>query len=148
MLLRKTTFCITNKSVARLGTILQSEGSLVSLLVRSHAWAVIWSRVREHTRHNRLMFLSHINVSLSLFSFPYPLSKNKLKALTGVAQWIRHCPANQRVASSIPSQDTCLGCRPGHHLEMLQEATDWCFSRTSIFFSLSSSLTLSLKINK
>ena len=31
----------------------------------------------------------------------------------GVAQWIEHRPANQRVASSIPSQGTCLGCRPG-----------------------------------
>ena len=34
-------------------------------------------------------------------------------ALAGVAQWIEHGPANQRVASSIPSQGTCLGCRPG-----------------------------------
>ena len=34
-------------------------------------------------------------------------------ALAGVAQWIELQPANQRVAGSIPSQDTCLGCRPG-----------------------------------
>ena len=35
--------------------------------------------------------------------------------LTGVAQWIEHWPANQRVASSIPSQGqgTRMGCRPG-----------------------------------
>ena len=34
-------------------------------------------------------------------------------ALAGVAQWIECLPANQRVTSSIPSQGTCLGCRPG-----------------------------------
>ena len=34
-------------------------------------------------------------------------------ALAGVAQWIERGPANQRVAGSIPSQGTCLGCEPG-----------------------------------
>ena len=34
-------------------------------------------------------------------------------ALAGVAQWIEHPPMNQRVTGSIPSQGTCLGCRPG-----------------------------------
>ena len=34
-------------------------------------------------------------------------------ALAGVPQWIEHCPANQRVAGSIPSQGTCLGCIHG-----------------------------------
>ena len=34
-------------------------------------------------------------------------------APAGVAQWIEHWPANQRVAGSIPSQGTCLGCGPG-----------------------------------
>ena len=33
--------------------------------------------------------------------------------LAGVAQWIKRGPANQRVAGSIPSQGTCLGCGPG-----------------------------------
>ena len=36
-------------------------------------------------------------------------------ALTGVAQWVDH-PANQKVAGSIPSQGTCLGCGPGPQL--------------------------------
>ena len=35
-------------------------------------------------------------------------------ALAGVAQWIECQPANQRVASLIPSQGTSLGCGPGH----------------------------------
>ena len=34
-------------------------------------------------------------------------------SLAGVAQWIGRGPVNQRVAGSIPSQGTCLGCGPG-----------------------------------
>ena len=34
-------------------------------------------------------------------------------ALDGVAQWIERWPLKQRVAGSIPSQGTCLGCRSG-----------------------------------
>ena len=33
--------------------------------------------------------------------------------LAGVAQWIECRPAKQGVTGSIPSQGTCLGCRPG-----------------------------------
>ena len=45
------------------------------------------------------------------------------KALADVAQWIEHQPANQRVASSIPSQGTCLGYRPGPQGGGAQETT-------------------------
>ena len=34
-------------------------------------------------------------------------------ALAGVAQWIECRPTNHRVAGSIPSQGTRLGCGPG-----------------------------------
>ena len=34
-------------------------------------------------------------------------------ALTGVAQWVGRHPINRKVAGSIPSQGTCLGCGPG-----------------------------------
>ena len=34
-------------------------------------------------------------------------------ALAGVAQWIEHWPADQRVIGLTPSQGTCLGCRTG-----------------------------------
>ena len=37
-------------------------------------------------------------------------------ALAGVAQWTECRPVNQRVASSIPSQGTSLGCGPGPQL--------------------------------
>ena len=36
----------------------------------------------------------------------------KIPALAGVAQWIEHGPANQKVAGLIPSQGTCLGWGP------------------------------------
>ena len=38
---------------------------------------------------------------------------NSYFVLAGVAQWIECQPANQRVTGSIPSQGTCVGCRPG-----------------------------------
>ena len=40
-------------------------------------------------------------------------SEMKNTGLAGVAQWIENHPVNQKVAGSIPSQGTCLGCRPG-----------------------------------
>ena len=35
------------------------------------------------------------------------------RTLAGVAQWTEHRHVNQRVAGSMPSQGTCLGCGPG-----------------------------------
>ena len=35
-----------------------------------------------------------------------------------VVQWIEPQPANQRVAGSMPSQGTRLGCRPGPQSEV------------------------------
>ena len=47
-------------------------------------------------------------------SYKWALIKNLMwKALAGVAQWIECEPVTQRVASSIPSQGTCLGGGPG-----------------------------------
>ena len=37
----------------------------------------------------------------------------KTTTLAGVAQWIELWTMNQRLAGSIPSQGTCLGCGPG-----------------------------------
>ena len=41
--------------------------------------------------------------------------------MTGVAQWIESCPAHRKIAGSIPSQGTCLGCEFGPLLEHMQE---------------------------
>ena len=43
------------------------------------------------------------------------LSKVPL-ALASMAQWIECWPENKKVTSLIPSQGTCLGCRPGPQL--------------------------------
>ena len=64
-------------------------------------------------------------------------------ALAGVAQWIECQPMNQRVPGSIPSQGTCLGCGPGPQWGGYVRG-----NHTLMFLSLSSSLALSLKINK
>ena len=40
----------------------------------------------------------------------------QIMALAGVAQWVERWHVNQRVAGSIPSQGTCLGCGPGPQL--------------------------------
>ena len=42
----------------------------------------------------------------------FEASKKKISTLAGVVQWNERWPVNQRVTSSIPSQGTCLGCRP------------------------------------
>ena len=47
-----------------------------------------------------------------IISLPHRYTKSKESALAGVAQWIERRPANQRVTGLIPSQGTCLGCRP------------------------------------
>ena len=40
--------------------------------------------------------------------------------MTGVAQWVGHCPANQKVTVAIPGQGSCLGCGPGPHLGLCE----------------------------
>ena len=40
-----------------------------------------------------------------------PLFERKLPA--DVSQWIESWPVKERVSGSIPSQGTCLDCRPG-----------------------------------
>ena len=67
-------------------------------------------------------------------------------ALIGIAQLVGHHPTKQMVAGSIPCQGTYLGGGFGHWFERVQEATDLCFSLTSMFLSLLP--PLSLRINK
>ena len=63
------------------------------------------------------MWEADINISLShscfSLSLTLPLFKISGCALAGAAQWIECQPLNQRITSSIPSQGTCLDCRPG-----------------------------------
>ena len=59
-----------------------------------------------------------------------------------MAQGTECWSANQKVASSIPGQGTCLGCGPGPQLGHVRG------NHTLMFLPLSFSLPLSLKINK
>ena len=56
--------------------------------------------------------------SLTSKSNTWAFSKMVSIALADIAQWIEYGLVNQRVASSIPSQGTCLGCGPGPQLGM------------------------------
>ena len=59
------------------------------------------------------------------------------RALAYVAQLVGDCPANQKVASVIPTQGTCQDCRFGRWSGCMEEATDRCF-----FFHVDVSLPL------
>ena len=64
-----------------------------------------------------------------------------------VAQWIGRPPVNWKVTGLISGWRTCLGWGPGLGWG-LWEATHWCFSLSSMFFSLSFSLPSPLSKNK
>ena len=69
-------------------------------------------------------------------------------ALAGVAQWIEYWPANPKVASSIPSQGTCLGGGQGLHLGVWErQLIDVSFTH-QMFLPPSSSLLSPLSKNK
>ena len=59
---------------------------------------------------------------------PTDILKIIIIVMADVAQWIEHQPANQRVASLIPSQGTFLGYGPGlqQGAHERQPHTDWC----------------------
>ena len=70
-----------------------------------------------------------------------PHTKRRHAALAGVAQWVECWPANQRVTSSIPNWDTCLGYRPDPQYRAHER-------QPYIDVSLPLFLPVSLKINK
>ena len=74
-------------------------------------------------------------------------------ALAGVAQWIEYRLANQRVAGSIPSQGTCLGCGPNHQLgacerQPIDVSLSHRYSSPTLFPSFPLSLPPPLSKNK
>ena len=97
---------------------------------------------------------SHLTVILVSYFFSNPTSNPSTNsfffffkiypALAGVAQWIGCRPVNQTVAGSIPSQGTCLGCRPCPQ-EGAHERQPHIGVSLPVF---SPSLPISLKINK
>ena len=72
-----------------------------------------------------------------------------IPALAGVAQWTECQPGNQRVAGSIPSQGTRLGCRPGPQLgACVKQLLDVSLTHQCFSLSLFPSPSPPLKINK
>ena len=69
-------------------------------------------------------------------------------ALDGVVEWVERWPANRRVAGSISGQDRCLICGPCPQVGVYErQPVD--VSLTLMFSPpLSSSLPISLKIDK
>ena len=68
---------------------------------------------------NKVLFFSlknNIGNSIEMVLLSYSLTTlchnpHKQKwVLTGVVQWVGHCPANRNITVSIPDQDTCLAC--------------------------------------
>ena len=60
-----------------------------------------------------------INEDLTSFCICLELQnsfKTDYLALTGVDQWVGHCTTNWKVTGLLPSQGTCLDCRPGPQL--------------------------------
>ena len=76
------------------------------------------------------------------------MSQRMKTALAGVAQWVECQPANRKVASSLPSQGTCLGYRPGPQLAARKRQLIDVSLTHQYFSPLSPSLPSSLKINK
>ena len=100
-------------------------------------WKTVWSLLKKlqielpyepaiplldiYLKKSQTLILKDISTPMfiaALFTIPKIWKQPKCPsidnwALDGVAQWIECGPASQRVASSIPSQGTCLGCRPG-----------------------------------
>ena len=50
---------------------------------------------------------------ITMIIFIHVMIEEQQTALPGVTQWSACRPAIQMVTASIPSQGTCLGCRPG-----------------------------------
>ena len=114
-----------------------------------YRWTSRFQELLEAEQH--LMWKGYYpgDMSLTFDSFLKCDLKKRLTALAGVAQWIEHQSVNQKVAGSIPSQGTCLGCGPGPQLGACERQpinvslTHWSFPPF-----LSPSLLFYLKINK
>ena len=81
-------------------------------------------------------------ITKSLQSAIWRNTKGASDALTGVTQRVGHCPVNQHIAGSIPSQGTSLDCRPGPQLgECEKQAVDVSLTHGCFSFSLPSCLS-------
>ena len=67
-----------------------------------------------------------------------PIKITVRAVLAGMAQWNEHRPVNWKVAGLIPSQGTCLGCRPGPQLGLCdRQPIDVSFTHIHVSLPLS-----------
>ena len=97
-------------------TLLSSTYAHVCMLYLLSVYSSLFRLLNSVFEEKKVLIFIKSNLLSFLFwlmLFVYHLKKFCLHALAGVAQWTECQPPNQRVASSIPSQGTCLGCGPG-----------------------------------
>ena len=99
---------------------------------------IILTRVRYFYLTKNTKISPHILLQSSFFL------KRTMIALTRWFSWLDQPPGHQKVAGSASSQGTYVGRLLGPQLGCAQEATDPCFSLTSMFLSLSLSFSFSL----
>ena len=84
--------------------------------------------------HNLTLPLLLIHLHFPILTSSHNYFKVKFISLAGVAQWIEPWPVNQKVASSIPTHGTCLGCGARslvgacERQQMNISLACWCFS--------------------
>ena len=69
---------------------------------------------------------------------------NNILTLLRCLSWLEHLPTHQKVAGLILGQGTDVGCGFNPRSGPVQEATDQCFSLTTMFLSVFLSLPYSL----
>ena len=103
-----------------------------------------------HTKHTFFQY-NYVELIYSILYFRKIHIRN-----TGKLPWLvwfsglneLQCPVNLKVAGSIPSRGTCLGCRPGPQVGACERQLTPYLSHTSLFLSLSFSFLSPLSKNK
>ena len=147
---KKIPFAIATRKIKWLGIKLTKE---VKDLY-SENYTTLKKEIKEVTnkwKHVPCSWIGRINIiqisilHKAFYRFDTIPVKIPMMALTGVVQRAECWTANQRVAGSIPSLDTCLRCGPHPQLEAFKRQPSSC---TSMFLSsLCPYLLLSLKLS-
>ena len=122
---------------------MESNGEVSALGI----WNIIHRMFRDLVTNVLYASSSVEHLSWSQRKVMSPSSKSRSptetnNTLTSVAHWVGCCPTKQKGTSSIPSQGTCLGSRPGPNLRACERQL------INVSLSLSPSLLVFLKINK
>ena len=110
-------------------------------------WLICGSFSPSISTSNFFMLIKEKRVVAEILNYVFIrfMSKVVITALAGWLSGFEHPPTHQKVAGLIPFQGTYPGWGFYPPSRCMQEATDWCFSLTSMFLSLPSTLS---KINK